>query len=154
MWQMSIQYLHLGVGNWECQRPQGKFAVQAIPSKNVYQCGLHQISPPPPAHPKKIHGIFWRQWGRFQSFQSLEGVGVLWRFSFEIFTDFRLVTWSKLLVPDSVLYQLGSWSINNANPGRDSQDEVEDMKDDSCRAWIDGCIDVWWCLSIWWWNSF
>ena len=147
MWQMSIQYLHLGVGNWECQWPQGKFAVQVIPSKNVDQCGLHQISPPPhPPTKKKIHGIFSRHWGRFQSFQSLEGVGVLWRFSLEMFTDFRLVTWSKLLVPDSVLYPLGSWSIDNVNPGRDSQDEVEDMKDDSCRAWIDGCIDVWWCL--------
>ena len=53
MWQMSIQYLHLGVGNWECQWPQGKFAVQVIPSKNVDQCGLHQISPPPHPPTKK-----------------------------------------------------------------------------------------------------
>ena len=100
------------------------------PSYTLEECRSMWPSPdfatsPPTHQKKKIHGIFSRHWGRFQSFQSLEGVGVLWRFSLEMFTDFRLVTWSKLLVPDSVLYPLGSWSIDNVNPGRDSQDEVE-----------------------------
>ena len=64
---------------------QGKFAVQTVPSKNGYQCGLHQISPPP----KKNLAFSDDKGEGFNQFQSLEGVGVLWRFNLGFFYWFQ-----------------------------------------------------------------
>lgn len=60
---------------------QGKFAVQTVPSKNGYQCGLHQISPPP----KKKPGIFSRQRGRFQSISIFGRCRSFMKIQFRIF---------------------------------------------------------------------